>query len=353
MNRMMRDIQGQPESLSRVIEHQFGAGRRTMTAAADALREARNIVITGMGASLFAATPLFYSLRANRRDVQLMEAGELLHYGGGIGSETTVVVVSRSGETVEAVRLLPVLRTAGARVLAIVNESDTTLAREADLTLEVNSARDEIVAVQTYTGTVLATLLLGAAVTGEESQAGAHEAVEAVKREIARWQSDSELWPAFLGGAPVVYVLGRGPSYGSAQEGALLFHETAKLPAVAMACAGFRHGPVEAVDSAFRAIVFVSQRKTLDLDQTLASQIVRMGGQAQTIAVEPGVFAPVVEIVPLQFGAYHAAVLRGFEPGRFRHGSLITASETDFGPASPGAVPDAVAEAGLPSSREM
>lgn len=329
MNRMMNDILGQPASLSRVMEHQFGAGRDTLNAAAGALRDAARIVITGMGASLFAATPLAYYLRSAGKDVQLIEAGELLYFGQ-IAPGSTVLLVSRSGETIEAVRLIPMLKSAGARIIGVVNEPETTLAREADISVYVNSHRDtSIVAVQTYTATVMTTLLLGSLVTGQDWREDAEKAVSAV---LHRNESEVD-WTELLDGAPVVYVLGRGPSFASAQEGALLFHETAKLPAVAMPCAGFRHGPVEAVDEHLRAIVFTSQPKTRDLDEALASQIKRMGGRAQTIVAEPGVFAPLVEIVPLQFAAYHAAVLRGFEPGVFRNSSLVTASETDFAPA--------------------
>lgn len=326
--RMMRDMLGQPASLAAVLEHQTGAGKGDLEAAAGALRAAARVLITGMGASLFSATPLFYWLRERGVDCSVMEAGELLHFGGKLKAGTVVVLVSRSGETVEAIRLLPVLKDAGAVVVGVTNEPGTTLAREADLPVLVNSGRDEIIAVQTYTGTSLAMLLLGAAVSGEDRRAEAEGAI-AESGELLR-AYEGEDWPGFLSGVPVVYVLGRGPSWASAQEGALLFQETAKMPAVSMPGAGFRHGPVEAVDAGFRAFVFTSQERTRALDEALARKLTGMGAQVRTVAVQAGAFAPVVEIVPLQFAAYQAALLRGVTPGVFRHTGQVTTSESDF-----------------------
>jgi glucosamine--fructose-6-phosphate aminotransferase (isomerizing) len=170
---------------------------------------------------------------------------------------------------------------------------------------------------------VMATLLLAAAVAGDDRREEALAAIEAVRQTTVGGAE-------FLDGARVVYVLGRGPSLASAHEGALLFNETAKLPSVGMPCGGFRHGPVEVVDQDFRAFVFASQPQTRDLDLALASYIEAKGGKVRLIQAEPGFFTPAVEVIPLQYAAYHAAEARGFVPGRFRYVSLVTTSETNF-----------------------
>lgn len=329
-HRMWSDILAQPESLAGVLRYQMGEGRPAMEQAAAALRDARRIVIAGMGASLFAAMPLGHHLNARGLACVVLEAGELLHFGGELARDAVVLLVSRSGETVEAVRLLPELREAGAVVIGVTNEPGTTLARDADITLLVNCGRDEAVAIQTYTGTLLATLLLGALVAGEDRTLEAAQAVDAVRGQIARYSQEPEQWAALLDAARVIYVLGRGPSLASAHEGALLFNEAAKLPSVCMPAGGFRHGPVEVVDSGFRAVLFASQAETAELDEALRASLVRMGGRAEMVVVTPGFFAPMVELIAVQFAAYRAAVGRGFTPGQFRYVSLVTTSETGF-----------------------
>ena len=54
---MLDDILRQPESLRQAWMHQAGAGSGAMGAAGRAIQEARRVVFTGMGSSLFAAIP--------------------------------------------------------------------------------------------------------------------------------------------------------------------------------------------------------------------------------------------------------------------------------------------------------
>ncbi len=142
-------------------------------------------------------------------------------------------------------------------------------------------------------------------------------------------EQDQE-WNEFLDRAKVVYLLGRGSSLASVYEGALLFNETAKLPSVAMAAGGFRHGPVEVVDADFRAVLFRSEPATEHLDGALGVWIEGVGGRVKTVSSAPGLFSPLAEIIPVQFAAFHAANQRDITPGKFRYVSLVTTSETDF-----------------------
>jgi glutamine---fructose-6-phosphate transaminase (isomerizing) len=118
------------QSLAGVLAYQSGAGRAVLEEAASVLRNARRIVVTGMGASLNAAMLLDYHLRAQGLPSGAIEASELLHFGGSLAADSVVVLVSRSGETVEAVRLLPKLRDVGARVIGITNMPVTSIAME-------------------------------------------------------------------------------------------------------------------------------------------------------------------------------------------------------------------------------
>jgi glucosamine--fructose-6-phosphate aminotransferase (isomerizing) len=315
--RLLEDIRDQPDSLRSVLRYQAGEGRAALEAAADAMKAAENLIVTGMGASLFAAMPLAYEWPRCR----IIETSDLLHYRPEVCRGATVVVVSRSGESVEAVKLLPVLRRLGAKVIGVTNEPASTLAQSSDITVLVNSGRDEMVALQSYTGTMLALLLLAA----PDDEANA--AIARVGETIAACET-ADAFP--LG--RTVYVLGRGPSLASAQEGALLFHETAKFPAIPMEAGSFRHGPLEVVDPDFRGIVFAAQPATLHLDLHLIDDLRALGGQVEAIAVQdvPQRFVPMVEIVPVQFFAMRLAQSRGIRPGEFRYVTQVTQSETGF-----------------------
>jgi glucosamine--fructose-6-phosphate aminotransferase (isomerizing) len=346
MPNLASNILGQPESLAYTLRHHCREGVDALKQAATLLRSAKKIMITAMGASLFASIPLQYTLCAFGLDAVAVEAGELLHYLDGAWKDAVVLMVSRSGESVEIARLLERMK-GRERIIGLTNETGSQLARAADVSLSIASFSDEMVAIQTYVGTLLTLHLLGCMVAGSFDAA-----VEEVRALLPAFASlvkasmDGRAgWDAFLKPSSAIYLLARGPSIASAQEGALLFHEIAKNPAVAMPIASFRHGPVEVVDELFRGIVFIPDGATRDLNLALASDLVAFGGRVRLVG--PKVFglehaewcgtprvsqelAPLFEILPLQAAAFQLAVLRGIEPGSFRFAPQVAVDEASF-----------------------
>ncbi len=137
------NIAGQPASLRGVAGYQFGEGAAALGEAAQLLRGANRIVLSGMGSSLFACLPLESYFNARGIAATAIDTSELLHYRHKIcGKGTVVVLVSRSGETVEAVKLLAKLKGSGAVVIGVTNEPGTTLERESERAMLIGSARD-------------------------------------------------------------------------------------------------------------------------------------------------------------------------------------------------------------------
>lgn len=322
--RMVEDILGQPESLAHAAERQLGAGLSALQEAAKAMKGARSLVLSGMGSSAYACISL-----GCRTGATVVESGELLHFPR---RADVVVLVSRSGETVEVVKLLPLLRAQGTTVIGVTNEAESTLARGADIPVLVDCFADGLVAIQSYTGTLLTMLLLGAVVAGDslvEWKRRVDVLTAAMRVRLPELLEESAGWREFYGSAPVMYLLGRGPSYGSALEGSLMFHESAKLPAVAMTGGNFRHGSAEVIDDKFRAIVFASQPATHALDAALAGDIARFGGRVQFIEapeVHPSL-APVMEIAPVQVAAWRLTQWKSIPSGVFRFCTQVTTAE--------------------------
>jgi glutamine---fructose-6-phosphate transaminase (isomerizing) len=345
-SRLLGDIRGQERSLEKVLAWQRGDGRGALLRSAGLLREARKIVVTGIGASLHAAFPLQYELAAKGFDCGIVESGELLHYQERLCAGAVVVVVSRSGESVEIVKLLARLKGVASHTIGITNEAASALGRGVDVAVIVGSLADEMVAVQSYTGTVAALLLLAGAVSEFEAR---QQEIAGILPRISSLIADQleriHEWDDFFRVGSPIYLLGRGPSYASALEGALLFSETAKEPAVGLAGGSFRHGPVEIVDAGFRAIVFAAEGRTRQLNLGLARDLVRFGAMVRVVGplrdddgglsfVEvPGVsewLAPLVEIVPVQLAALRLAYVKGLEIGKFRHAPQVTRDEMKF-----------------------
>jgi len=353
MNRlpMLENIFRQPESLRMLLDFHMGEGNARLRDCAEQMRKAEGrLIFTGMGASLFAAMPAVARLIEQGFAAQVVESAELLHYGGaGLRRSDVAILISRSGGSVEVLRLVEKMRAVGVKIIGLTNVSGSKLDRLADGALSIGSQADQLIAVQTYTGTVLALLLLAEQVIA----GGAAELAEACATALAKLPAfidecceASESWRDWLDSPAPPYLLGRGPALASVYEGALLLHETAKASAVSISCGQFRHGPVEAVSGDFRAVVFGTPERTRALDRSLADDLARMGAKIRWIGPAgpdsnhapslipwpnvPPILAAIFEIVPLQFAAYRLALWRGIVPGDFRYASEITAVESGF-----------------------
>lgn len=341
---LLENILSQGDALRAVLACQSEAA---LNHAADFLRSKKRILLSGMGASLFACGPLEHALQKRGIDVTSVETAELLHFGAAaLGSETAMVLVSRSGESVEVIKLLEKVRRSGVRVLGITNVPDSSLSKMADQCLVIGSPTDQLVAIQTYTSTLAVFALLEAAVGGELAQAldDFERTVEILNRVLPDWVTSRGEGITFLQEDAPLYLLARGSAMASALEGMLLMHETAKAPAIAMSIPQFRHGPVEVVDAKFRAVVIGTQDETRALDFELAQDLRRMGGQARWLGPEVGAiptlrpwpqglparFMRIAETIPLQIAAYTKAELSGISPGDFRWAPAVTASESGF-----------------------
>lgn len=346
---LLENILGQPEAVRAVAEYQLGAGRENLLRTAELLRSQKRILLSGMGASYFACLPLSYRLLQRGWEVTAVETSELLHFlPSSINRDAVALLVSRSGESVEVTKLLPVLKQRNSAIIGIVNVPDSTLSSEAAEAIVMNSPADQFAAIQTYTATVIVLALLEAAVFDELDRAKAElqATVEILSYFVPECVGGSEQWREFLENEQPVYLLGRGPALGAVFEGVLLMHEVAKSPAVGMSAAQFRHGPVEVADRNFRGMVIGTFEASTRLDAALAEDLGKMGGQVRWIGPVtegkkvmplcswpsgvPSRFTSVFETIPLQMAAYRKAEIRGLTPGDFRWAPLVTTSEAGF-----------------------
>jgi glutamine---fructose-6-phosphate transaminase (isomerizing) len=346
---MLDSILGQPASHRSLLALHRGNQHATLRACAEKIRTAQGrVIFTGMGGSLFATPPAVSRLIGQGYPVEAAESAEMLHYGSAsLRAGDVGIVISRSGGSIEPVLLAEKMRQAGMTVIAVTNVPGSRLEELADITLPIGAQADKLIAVQTYTGTVLTLLLLAEEVLGGQSaqlSESCEAALPALAEHIDECLRQSDHWQDLLIGAPL-YLLGRGPALGAVHEGALLLHETAKTVAVGMSSGQFRHGPAEILSSDFRAVVFGTPPVTRALDRSLADDLFSAGAQVRWIGpaskdsrapslipwpeIAPAL-APVFEIIPLQVAAYRLALWRGITPGDFRFVSEVTSAESGF-----------------------
>ncbi len=112
--------------------------------AVTALVECRGrIVVTGMGKSGIIAQKIAATLSSTGTPAYFMHPAEAIHGDlGMIVAGDVVVALSNSGETEEIVRLLEILRRLGAFLVGMTGDPRSTLARHADVHLDVGVHRE-------------------------------------------------------------------------------------------------------------------------------------------------------------------------------------------------------------------
>ncbi len=101
------------------------------------------VVVTGMGKSGHIAHKVAATLASTGTPAFWLHPAEGIHGDlGMVTADDVVMAFSNSGETAEVLAILPSLRRIGAKLIAVVGKTDSTLGRMADVTLDVGVARE-------------------------------------------------------------------------------------------------------------------------------------------------------------------------------------------------------------------
>jgi glutamine---fructose-6-phosphate transaminase (isomerizing) len=343
MTHFLRDILRQPNELQRTIDFLLGAGRPALDAATTAIRNSRHVYLTGIGSSWHAALsagPLFH---LDARPVYMQDAAELLQFAT-VPPDSAIIVISRSGRSVEIVNLLAKVRNSGVTVIGITNSEDGPLAREAQISIVVPIEMDHAISVNTYSTLAAAVGILASAVAGSWDASLAtllSRAVEETRSAIAGWQAQIANTPWLAPGA-VYYFLARGSGLGSCQEARLLWEEGVKSPATAMGTGSFRHGPQEMVTKDMRFGVWIDGERMRGQDLAVARDLRKLGASVMLIGRDlpkdagdlvfqlpdvPPNWQFLIDIVPAQLAAERLARLSGVDCDSFRFCSFIVEDE--------------------------
>jgi arabinose-5-phosphate isomerase len=120
------------------------------------------IVVTGMGKSGHIGNKIAATLASTGTPAFFMHSGEASHGDlGMITADDLVIALSNSGETSEITLLLPLLKRLGIPLLALTGKPASTLARSADIHLDVSVSREACPLGLAPTSSTTATLAMG------------------------------------------------------------------------------------------------------------------------------------------------------------------------------------------------
>ncbi len=246
------------------------------------------------------------------------------------------ISISQSGRSPDIVEAQRAAQRGGAMTVALVNQADSPLAREAQALVPLYAGAEHSVAA---TKTVIAGLTACAALT-------------------AAWRRDAALGAALarlpealspplppppglvetISQAQSAYVLGRGSTYPIAAEAALKLKETCALHAEAFSAAEVMHGPAEIVRPGFLVLAFRPSDEAAEGFAEALAKCAALG--ARVVTIEAGaadgegrlgardaghpLLAPITMIHRFYALVEAAARARGRDPDRPRNLQKIT-----------------------------
>ena len=150
------------EGLRRTRDSLGESFTRTIALMQDALARGGKVVVSGVGKNLHVAekmSAIFASTGVNSivlNPVQAMH-GDL----GMTGADDVLLALSFSGESEEVVRLIPAVRRHGLKVVALVGNPESTLAKLADVVLEIPCGKEACPFGMAPTNSTTATMAMG------------------------------------------------------------------------------------------------------------------------------------------------------------------------------------------------
>jgi glutamine---fructose-6-phosphate transaminase (isomerizing) len=340
--RFLQDIIRQQVEMQRTIDYLMGPGQKALQEASSLIRSARDVVITGIGASWNAALSAGTLLYLGGRPAYMQEASELLHFTA-IPRGSVIIAISRTGRSIEIVQLLDKAEASGATIIGITNSADSPLARESVVAIVAPTRLDHGISVNAYS-----TLLIAASALASSATTGFASVAEPLLRAVREggqclefWQEQLEKSSWLTSGAPY-YFLARGGSLGTCHEARLLWEEGVKMPATAMSTSGFRHGPQEIIREGMRFCLWIDQDQMRDQDLSVAHDLRELGASLMLIGenlprnagdlvcqlpTSPPHWQFVIDVLPIQLAAERLSRLSGVDCDSFRICSYVVEDE--------------------------
>jgi arabinose-5-phosphate isomerase len=120
------------------------------------------VILTGVGKSGTIAQKITATLNSTGTPAFYLHPADALHGDlGMVRGDDIVIVLSKSGDTMELSMLLPALRRSGVRIIAITGNGDSLLAREATVVIDCSVEREACPLDLAPTASTTAMLALG------------------------------------------------------------------------------------------------------------------------------------------------------------------------------------------------
>ena len=329
---MLKEITEQAETVFRAIQQ----NEEIIDKIVADVKSAKGVFFVGCGSSYHACLAGSYLFsKVAGVHVNLALGSEFENYEHFLTRDTLIFAVSQSGETADILEAVRIAKKNNSKVIGITNVMGSSLTREGDVFLLMNSGPEIcVLSTKTYTSQVVLMSLLAYSLAGKREMCINN--IKGLYMDIYNLTSKSmrdylrEL-AAMLLDKEHMYMIGRGLQYATAMEAALKVKEVTYIHTEAFAGGELKHGPLALIETGTPVFIFVgndNKEKILSNSQEVKARggfVIGISSQNDEVfdywikVPECGDSNPIIQAIPMQILAYELAVLRGLDPDKPRN----------------------------------
>ncbi len=308
------------------------AGERSEEAiikAADFIKHAKNVYITGSGTSYNSALIAKYIFSKYAKiKVETIMSSELQFSPDIIEPNSILIAISQSGESADVLDAVNTAKNVKCKIISIVNLLTSSLVRESDIAIGMNCGPEiGVAATKSFTSQLAILFKIIEKLSNNTIKVDFDEMSKSISKMLEERNKIKNIANE-MKEISDIYVLGRGIHYPIAIEAALKLKELTYIHAEGIPGGELKHGPLALMDSGVLVIIINPNDSTYLDTLTSANQIKSRGAKIIGISDVPSntydywIELPkssdltyiISEIIPIQLLSYYAALEKNTDP---------------------------------------
>lgn len=342
---MLKEICEQPDTIQNTyrgrINFETGVAKLGgLDSVFEKMLNAKRFIITACGTAWHAALVGEYMIEQFCRiPVEVEYASEFRYRRPIINKDDIIIAISQSGETADTLAALREAKKFGATTVGIVNVIGSTIAREVDAGTYIHAGPEiGVASTKAFTCQVMSLALITIMLSEARNTLSRESLIEIadelkqipdkISQMIALKDDVKKVANVFKNSENFLY-LGRGYNFPVALEGALKLKEISYIHAEGYPAAEMKHGPIALIDENMPVVFIAPQDRTYDKIISNIEEVKARKGKIIALASDGdenintyadyvlrvpktlALFAPILNVIPLQFLSYYVAAARG------------------------------------------
>lgn len=304
----------------------------------DKFLQADRIIIVACGTSWHAGLLAEYIFEELARiPVEVEYASEFRYRNPIITEKDIVFAISQSGETADTLAAIKLAKSKGALVYGVCNVVGSSISRESHCGSYTHAGPEiGMASTKAFSTQIMVLAMMGLRLAKAKGTLSQTEYMrylielenipELVEKALKSEEKAKEVAKVYMNSRNFLY-LGRGYNFPVALEGALKLKEISYIHAEGYPAAEIKHGPIALIDEFMPVVVIAVESDHYDKVVSNIQEIKARKGKIIAIVSEGDevvskiadhvievpktseIFAPLVTVIPLQFLAYHIAVM--------------------------------------------